>query len=308
MIKKINASNAFFIKLGSKGKWESECIENGILRLGFSEFEHEDMMRKKFNLVREYYESIGTSKQWVTIYENQLRNFYESDETVIWITFYKQKLWWCFGTNEFVGKGKNEKIRKTMNGWSSKDILGNDLLVDNLSGEVLKIQGFQSTICKVSAFDYLIQKINGENSPEVTAVKTDLNNLHNSIGKLITKLAPKDFEVLVDLIFRQTGYQRTNVLGGPQKTKDIELISSVTGERILVQVKCSSNIKIYKEYEDYFNELDIYDRFFYVVHTTDNKLSTLIPSNDKVSIWRLNDISKLVVNSGLVNWIINKVK
>ena len=308
MIQKINPQKAFFIKLGSGGEWENECLTDGVIRIGFHEFKHEDMMNGRYDLVRNHYENIGTSKPWISIYENQLRNFYESDESVLWITFSKQKLWWCFADNKFKGDGYEKKYRFTKNGWKSEDILGNELLVDNLSGELLKVQGFQSTICNVSALKYLVQKINGDTSEEIKQVKSDLQNLKKSLGKLITQLGPKDFEILVDLIFRQTGYQRTNVLGGPQKTKDIELLSPVTNERILVQVKCSTTEKQYKEYEEYFNELEFYDRFFYVFHTSEKSLSDLTPDNPKLTLWKLEELCDLTVNSGLVDWVINKVK
>src|SRR5579864_5233867 len=33
----INPSKGLYIKLGRSGKWEKECLESGILRLGFKE-------------------------------------------------------------------------------------------------------------------------------------------------------------------------------------------------------------------------------------------------------------------------------
>jgi len=304
---KIKPKSSLFIKLGSGGEWEKDCINNGYLRIGFHEFQHEDLINNKFELVRDYYTKVKTSKQWVTIYENQIKNFYTTDDSVLWITFYNQRLWWCFAGDHFEGEGNTKKLRYTKNGWSCFDINGKELIVDNLSGDLLKTQGFQSTICNVEAFDYLVKKINGEELEEIVNVKNDLQKLMTSASKLITKLAPKDFEILIDLIFRQTGYQRTNTIGGPQKTKDIELISPVTGERILVQVKCSSRIAQFIEYEKYFNDLEGYDRFYYVVHTPDEKLSTYSSLNDKIVIWKLDNISELAINSGLINWIMNKI-
>jgi hypothetical protein len=304
---KIRPKSSLFIKLGSGGEWEKDCITDGYLRIGFNEFKHEDLIDNKFHKVRDYYTGIKTPKQWVTNYENQLRNFYTTDESVLWITFYNQRLWWCFADYKFEGAGYDKKLRFTKNGWSCLDINGKELIVDNLSGELLKTQGFQSTICKVKAFDYLVKKINGEELEEKVIVRNDLKALISSTSKLIKKLAPKDFEILVDLIFRQTGYQRTNVIGGPQKTKDIELLSPVTGERILVQVKCSSKISQFIEYEKYFNDMEGYDKFYYVVHSPDEKLSTYLSSNNKIIIWKLEKVSELAINSGLINWILNKV-
>ncbi|MBU1720503.1 MAG: hypothetical protein KKA07_15675 [Bacteroidetes bacterium] len=171
-LKPINPTSALFIKFGQGGEWEDECITNGTLRLGFREFFHDDLIAGKFKIVRNYYKT-RTSAPWVTIYENQIKNFYQTDETVLWITFYKQRLWWCFATNKFKGKGTELKLRYVKEKWRCTDILGNELLVDNLSGQLLKTQGFQSTICNVEAFDYLVKKINGKDIPEVKQVKSD---------------------------------------------------------------------------------------------------------------------------------------
>ena len=302
----IKPSTALFIKLGQGGEWEKECIQSGTLRISFHEFEHEDLMAAKYDMVRDYYKT-RTSAPWVTIYENQIRNFYDTDDTVLWITFFQQRLWWCFAETKFSGEGTEIKLRYVKDKWRCTDIHGNILLVDNLSGHLLKTQGFQSTICNVEAFDYLVKKINNIELPEVAQVKADIESLKKSISHLITKLTPKDFEILIDLIFRQTGYQRTNVIGGPQKTKDIELLSPVTNERILVQVKSSSSFKQYTDYETYFLGMEGYDRFFYVVHTPDKLLSHYEPVNAKIKIWKLDTISELTINAGLASWLINKI-
>ncbi len=305
-IQPIKPTTALFIKLGQGGGWEKDCIATGTLRVGFHEFYHNDLIAGNYALVRNYYKT-RTSAPWVTMYENQIKYFYETDDTVLWITFYNQKLWWCFADKIFKGQGTELKLRYVKDQWRCTDILGQELLVDNLSGQLLKTQGFQSTICRVEAFTYLVNKINGKEIPEIRDVKKDIENLKSSISKIIVKLGPKDFEIFVDLIFRQTGYQRTNVIGGPQKTKDIELLSPVTNERILVQVKCSSSFKQYEDYETYFSEMKGYDRFFYVVHTSDKLLAVHRPINSKITIWKLDVLSDLTINTGLTSWVINKI-
>jgi len=158
-MEKISPSMVLFIKLGSAGAWEEECIEKEqTIRIGFNEFEHDDCIAGKWGAVRDYYKSIGTSPQWITTYTNQLQYFYEADENTLWITFYKQKMWWCFATKEFIGKGKELKSRKVRGKWQSTDINGKDLLVENLSGDLLQTQGYQSTICGVKAAHYAVKK------------------------------------------------------------------------------------------------------------------------------------------------------
>ncbi|MEB2784712.1 hypothetical protein [Algoriphagus persicinus] len=119
---------------------------------------------------------------------------------------------------------------------------------------------------------------------------------------------PKDFEVFIDLIFRQAGYLRTNSIGGVQKEKDIELIAPVTGERILVQIKSSTTLKQFEVYESHFiniKESESYDRFYYVYHSP-NELD-LNSEMEGLEVWNRKKIAKLAVSSGLVPWILNKI-
>ncbi|MEB2784711.1 hypothetical protein [Algoriphagus persicinus] len=83
-------------------------------------------------------------------------------------------MYWCFAEKEVDGEAGLKKEKRVIGEWSNKSIDGKPLLVDNLSGNWLKTQGFQGTICSVSDFDYLVKKINGEELPEVISVKKDL--------------------------------------------------------------------------------------------------------------------------------------
>jgi len=53
--------------------------------------------------------------------------------------------------------------------------------------------------------------------------------LKTAIRPLLQSLWWKDFELLADLIFTQSGWQRTSVLGKTEKSIDLELLSPVTG-------------------------------------------------------------------------------
>lgn len=307
--KKIDPKNIFYIKLGEKGVWNKECIEvENTVKVGFVEFTNEEIQKKDWENVKEYYRQRGTSSQWVSIYTNQLINFYESDESTLWITFYKQKLWWAFAHTEIYEDENRHKYRKVIGKWSSADLEGRELMIENLSGNLVKVQGFRSTICNVREREYIIKKINCEIIPEVIAVNKDFLNLQSTLGKLIKKLRPLDFEILIDLIFRQLGCRRISIIGGPQKTKDIELESPVTNERYLVQVKSSANLRNFREYEKKFEELTNYDRYYYVVHTPSKDLQEYEQSEDGLTtLWRTDDVTKFSINCGLIDWIINKV-
>jgi len=183
------------------------------------------------------------------------------------------------------------------------------LLVGNLSGALTAVQRFQGTICKVREASYVVKKINAEELPEIGAVEKDFGQLARSVGILIKRLGPKDFELLIDLIFRGMGCQRVGVVGGTQKTKDIELFSPVVGERYLVQVKSRTNLKQYQEYQKRFEGIGSYNRYYYVYHTSSDKKLEMYQGGgeeDETIIWRLSDISKYTIDAGLLSWLINK--
>jgi hypothetical protein len=303
---KISAQKALFIKLGSKGKWEKESIESNILKIGFNECDHKDCLAGKWDVVRKDFPLTKFKSKSVSKYITEMQHFYEAPQDTLWITFYNQRLWWCFASETFVGREKELKTRKVLGKWSCSDINDKTLLAENLNGNLLKTQSYRGTICNVEAFDYLLNKINGIEMPIVKEIRAHLQTLRGSVASLIKQLNPKDFEMFVDLLFRESGYQRLGVIGGTQKGKDIELLSPVTHQRILVQVKAASNFTGYKEYEDYFLGMNGYDHFYYVVHSPDKKLAAHNPENAKIEIWNLERLSELTVNAGLVQWLITK--
>lgn len=69
------------------------------------------------------------------------------------------------------------KTRPVCGQWSDKDIKGETLLNSNLSGKLLKTQGFRGTICSVPEEKYAITKINGEQLNETVEVEKAMNDL-----------------------------------------------------------------------------------------------------------------------------------
>jgi hypothetical protein len=135
------------------------------------------------------------------------------------------------------------KTRPAIGRWSDKDNSSNAKLLTagNISGKLLKTQGFRGTICTVPAEKYALAKINGEQLQEVDEVVTSLNDLKENLALLIKHLQWKDFETLVDLIFRNAGWQKVGETGKTQKTLDLDLFAPVTGESAIVQIKSESD-------------------------------------------------------------------
>lgn len=303
----IKTSKILYIKLGKEGNWEKECIEKTqTLHLGYRETNHAHCLKKNWDAVKkEFIEKQKTTLGTATNHTRQVREFYEADNSVLWITFYGNQLWWCFSEPTVTLLSDSTKTRPVIGKWSNKDIFGNNLNVDKLSGKLLKVQGFRGTICKINELNYILQKINGKELPEIIEAKKAVLILEKNIGQLIKLLQWKDFEILVDLIFTRAGWQRVGTVGKTEKTLDLDLLSPVTNERSMVQIKSTSNLKEFKEYSEAFKNMHGYSKLFFVVHTPDISLKN-VASTDTIKLLILEHITKLAINAGLVEWIINK--
>lgn len=297
-----------FIKLGEKGCWEKSCIEDeGTIRLGYQDPYHENSLAGDWKPVRAFWlEYRKGDKGAATRDLNQIRDFYKLPEDALWITFYKRKLYWCFAERQVIQNEDGSRTRRAINGWSCEDLNqpANKLTIENLDGRVTKVQGFRGTICGIDLPKYLIRKINGEEQPEVRAAKSNLESLQHSIENLIQGLWWKDFELLVDLIFAQSGWQRLSVLGQTDKDIDLDVYSPVTSKRAFIQVKSHASTEIFNDSVAQFREMEQFDEMYFVVHTCDSELAA--SREDSISVLDLNRLSELVINAGLVNWLITK--
>jgi hypothetical protein len=306
-MKKLKPIKVLFIKLGEGGKYEQDCIEKDqTLRLGYKAVNHKLCIDKNWNAVHDYFTTDENSKTFVaTSHSNQIKQFYEEDEQTLWLTFYANKLWWCFSKPEITLLPDKTKTRPVIGKWSDKDINGNVLLAGNISGKLLKTQGFRGTICRIPEQRYALVKINCEQMKEVVEVEHAMNNLRQKMTALIQNLQWKDFETLVDLIFRQAGWQRVGDTGKTQKTLDLELFAPVTGERAIVQIKAESDLPQFLKYQDEFAKMSDYDKFFYVVHTPKNNL-TNYSNETETKLYLVDKVAELTINAGLLDWVIKK--
>jgi hypothetical protein len=302
--KGIAPSRALYIKLGRGGSWEKECLEEGILRFGYKETPFDAAVSGDWQTVKKFWletrEDPGTATRDVI----QIRHFFEATADTVWITFYGGLLWWCFA-KPGVKKHRDGKgsYRQTVNGWHSTDISGSKLTYDKLSGNLLKMQAFQGTICDVKEFEYLKRKLNGLLLPEVDeAVKVE-NQMVEKIIPLMRLLTWQDFEMLVDLVFANSGWRRLGQVGRTQKTVDIELMLPTTGERAFVQVKSSARKQDLADYIERLQEAGAYDRMFFVWHSGNVGGAEA----ENVALIGPERLARMVFDAGLTSWLREKV-
>ncbi len=74
-----------------------------------------------------------------------------------------------------------------------------------------------------------------------------------------------------------------------------------TRERAFVQVKSETTQNQYEEYFQAFGE-SRYDRMFFVYHTGET-----VYEGDRVTVIGPERLSEMILDAGLVSWLINKV-
>lgn len=302
--KQINPSRRLYIKLGRSSSWEKECLENGILRFGYKETPFDAAVSGDWETVRKVWLEAREDQRTATRDVIQIRHFFEASEDTLWITFSGGFLWWCFA-KPGVRKHEDRKgsYRKTVDGWHNTDINGVKLSSERLSGSLLKVQGFQGTICDVKEFEYLKRKLNGELLPEVEDATQAENRMVEKIVPLMRLLTWQDFEMLVDLVFANSGWRRIGQVGKAQKTVDIELLLPTTGERAFVQVKSSAKKRDLSEYLNKLKSSKAYDRMFFVWHSGDVGET----EETNVSLIGPDRLARMVFDAGLTSWLREKV-
>jgi hypothetical protein len=306
----IQAKFVRYIKLGRGGSWEDECLNNGIIRLGFSTEKQLSLcLAGKWKEYAKLYEEKNKTRGVVTNYTNQVRSFFEDDGTTLWITFHKRQMWWTFmnpSAQAVVHPDGHGTFRKTKNGWKSLDIKGLPLNMDMLSGRITKVVGYQGTICEVKEPELVLRKLNAEITPEAERAKKSRSDLWIAVIDMLRLLTWRDFETLVDLIFSTSGWRRLSIVGGHEKTIDIELILPTTGERAFIQVKSETNQQEFDEYQDQFLGINQFDKMFFVYHTS--KFNIKKSNANGIIVIGPERLAEMVLEAGLVSWLIQKIE
>lgn len=303
----ITSKNAFYVKLGRNGVWESSSLVNNIIRIGWASQALSDLNSGKWEKIQSELEIEIPDKGAATRDCRALKMLCESTRDDVWITLHGSHLWWCKVVDPIIYKDEISKFRKVEK-WCCQDVVGESLLITYIPGRISKLQGFRGTICKVKEVDELTRLINGMQSPEFIAISNSKKILYGNVEVAFRKLHWKDFETLVDLVFRATGWRRISVLGESMKFSDIELVDPINEELYQIQVKSAASFSDFHKYSQGF-DTDKYRKLFFVVHTPDKKLSeTENNSESPVQLVLPKRLSEMVVDLGLINWLLNKVR
>ena len=320
---KVQFDKAYYIKLGVGGAWEDDSIKSGKIRIGWKEIRLEDIQKSDWDKIKEDIQEKFKNRKKIkgaTQDFNALKNIYNADNNTVFITFYASKLWWCRvkdeNEKERIKEDDISKYREVNGKWSAQDVNKNVLLSNQISGKLGKLQRFPATCCDVKERVCLKHLINATHSQEYNFISEAKKELIFKIKNGIKSLHPKDFEILVDLVFRQAGWRRLSMLGEIMKSIDIELQEPITGEQYHVQVKSSASKKNFEEYAKQFNQFtstdNIIKKFYFVVHSPDKSLLEYANNNNNdyknVELIFADKLAEMVVDGGLVDWLMKKIQ
>lgn len=303
----ISPEHVRYIKLGEKGKWELECFEKGIIRLGFGTADptrFDICSRGQWDALKESFAAEGKNLGTTTNFTNQVRLFYEDDGTTLWLTFIGEHLCWGFlasGKPE-LHQDKDGVWRTIVGGWKRKDVNGEWLTKDRLAGTLTKLAAYRGASCAVDVADYAIRRINSLEILAVERAVVALAELKLAVLGMIRLLGEKDFEILVELVFSTSGWRRQGVVGGPEKTRDLDLVLPSTGERAFVQVKSKTTSAELVEYMNKFVTLEVFDRMFFAFHSGEAQ-----SDDERVTVIGPEKVAEMTVEAGLAGWLLRKV-
>lgn len=309
-MEKIAPKEVRYIKLGQGGSWADVSIEKGELHFGYRTVPHELCLRGDWDGVIDALMQEGRSLGKAKDGMREVRDFYTLGADCLWTTFADRHLWWAFAEPEVTWLGSEEegegaRKRLTIDGWRKCDATGRPLGFESLSTRLTQVSSYRQTICSVSAADYLVRRINGEEEPVVGKARSARDAMTKVAAEMIAVLHWADFETLVDLIFARAGWQRLSRLGGTLADVDLLLEQPTTGERAFVQVKSKANQSVLDDYLDRYRRDGSCQRFFFVCHSPKGNLTT--EEDDRLQVWAGERLAEAAVKAGLYDWLIERV-
>jgi hypothetical protein len=314
--------NIRYIKLGrGSSNTDKICIERGIAYIGFGTGDPE-VFRLASNGLWEDFKSLEfernaagsdqARKQRATSATNQVKAFFECNEKTLWITFFAGNLYYGNFSSarapEVCHGQMHGCIRQLQSKWRCLDANGKALQVENLSGNLTKVRGFQGTSCELDEMqtDYLLRRLSGKVPAYITQIDEARESMALAVKCAIKTLQPKDFEPLVEIIFSRA-WRRIGQAGNAEKFIDITFEDPLDPEkRIAVQVKSQTSIEeIRKCCLD--DQRDRYEKFIFAFHTPDRE--DLLGEGgfpEGVEIVDCNRLASLVIDSGLIHWLKEK--
>ena len=107
--------------------------------------------------------------------------------------------------------------------WDNRSLSGRYLATSELPGIVTTTAGFKGTVCEPKGWREILRLILDEEDADAADAMAARLSYQAAVGKLVARLRPRDFEVLVDLILSRSGWTRLAKVGGTTEGIDVEV-------------------------------------------------------------------------------------
>jgi hypothetical protein len=148
--------------------------------------------------------------------------------------------------------------------------------------------------------------LEGTRSELASQISNQRQALSRHMEAAIRELHWKDYETLVDLVFRHAGWERVSVLGQHAKAYDLELREPITGDRYVVQVKSQATRSDLIGTVEQFSAAD-FRKVFFVVHSPARDLQDAVDLPAHVELVYPTHLAGLALDAGLSKWLEGKV-
>lgn len=298
-----------YVKNGGGGRWWKAARASNQVHLGWSRVPQELLRSADLEGINALDQSVfGAGQGEATRDRNALLTLIDRPSRHIWITFQDGFLWWCLVKDEVETNPAGESREHghfwltCARPWSNLSIGGRPLATADLPGTATTTAGYQATVCEPTGWATILRIISDEPDADVASAAEARKAYEAAIQTLVARLHPKDFEVLIDLIFARTGWARVAKLGGATEGTDMEVENVTSGEIAFVQVKSSAGQRVLDDYVVRFSaRRERYARMIFAVHTPKGTLR--LPAELPVQIWNGERIAELVVALGLGEWL-----
>lgn len=286
--------------------WADDSIKNGIVRLGWRGIPLSEIHDGNWDRIKDRLAVEHRHKGTVTVDTERLRDLATSTSKDVWITFHGSRLWWGSMADSPIEEDATSKFRRLARPWSDSDTAGRVLIANQIPGRISQMQGFRGTVCAVRERDALVRLLNAQSSPAYIGLQSQRQALVQAVVPAIQELHWKDFETLVDLVFRQAGWRRRSVLGETMKFADLELEEPMTGDSYQVQIKSRADIADFHGYEAEFSSRG-FRKLYFVVHSPTAALRAASGS-DEVELVLPERLAEMVVDHGLLGWLGDRIR
>jgi hypothetical protein len=307
----IVANEVRYIKLGAGGAWAAISIERGEMHFGYRTIPHELCAAGDWDAVIRQLTKEGRKPGKAKDAAREIRDFYTLGTDALWITFADGHLWWAFSDPVITWLGADEdgrgaRMRRTIDGWHKTDLIGQPLRIDSLSSKLTQVAAYRQTLCRVSAEEYLLRRLNGIEEPILIHAREARAAVVQIARTMIEGLHWADFETLVDLILARGGWRRASKVGEGLTDVDIILEQPTTGERAFVQVKSRANRATLNDYVERFRRSGGYDRMFFVCHSPKGPLAE--DEIRQVHVWEGDRLAEVAIGAGLFDWLMERTR